>query len=269
MQYGMDHVSRNFDSALKTEETTTEETPVPPFFELNPRTGFVDGMADPETESGLDVSVNFRPHNRFEFYREKTLVNVANQEEPIYLYLFAHCFEYQMYLLNDFPAEPYGRETESASEFDSGDSQRTEFHLAFAEDSSPSTEEAAAADASVLPVKNLVVGCCVPPGTQGVFNPGEAEPEHKNGNFEVSLQDPKVFAVTTGAKDSVDAGTQKKITFQYLRPANGGGLTVTEDERGQYVTSTAKIVLSGGFVPEESPPTQEITVHLKAYLRQM
>ncbi|CAD7957809.1 unnamed protein product [Amoebophrya sp. A25] len=68
--------------------------------------------------------------------------------------------------------------------------------------------------------------------------------------------------------------TDKRIGFTYLRPEESpivvGGLELgLLSGIGQWTRTTARITLSGGFVPKGSPPTQEITVHLKAYLKQI
>lgn len=113
-------------------------------------------------------------------------------------------------------------------------------------------------------LRYLLIGCCVPPGTEGEFAGGAKD----GGNFEITIENTTLFSVTP-AKDTCVAGTTKKIAFQYLCPNETSDVATAEDadENGRWIETTAKILLSGGFVPESSPPTQEITVHLKAHLR--
>ena len=115
---------------------------------------------------------------------------------------------------------------------------------------------------------------------RGCVQPGaKREPANKpggGGNFEFIIPpggDSQYFAVET-AKGACGAGVQQDINLIYKPPQDtsltvgGYSLNLLADA-GQWVTTDVKLVLSGGFVPPGSPPTQEFIVRLKGYLRQV
>merc|ERR1719453_1584891 len=82
----------------------------PPAFTLTPSTGTVPGNGT------STVKVVFRPHRPLAVYREKLLVNVPNQKEPTYVYLYGHCFDKQTFAMTDLDYGPFGLpETKSKS----------------------------------------------------------------------------------------------------------------------------------------------------------
>jgi len=243
----------------------------PPPFLLTPSAGVV------EATGSKTVTVTFRPHRPLSVFREKIYVNVPNQKEPTYVYLYGHCFRYQAYALPGLHFGPFGRAgSEGPSAFvdalavgvgasvdaATGNfaypaAQQSEFLLEFSEGET---------------VKHLLVGAGVGPAA---------------ANFDFQIQQSEfskyftVEAPDAGAKpDKAAKGALKpgelpiKVCFNYT-PSDGGSLTYGDVSLdllggiGQWITCKVKGVLSGGFVPPGSPATQEICVELKAYLQQI
>jgi len=256
---------------------------VPPFT-LTPATGTVKGHGEKK------VTVTFRPHRPLEIFKEKLLVNVPNQKENTYVYLYGHCFMYQAFAMYD------------------RDKTGAEFLRAFARDD---------IDRSESFVDSLAIGTGAPPlAESGQFQFSSSQRKHFLLNFErgetqktllvgasVAPGTPKAPQQTPactydfqivpsefseyffveapgqqkskGAKGTVPAGAPpSKIGFVYNPPSdtslNFGDMTLTILEGiGQWITCTVKGTLTGGFVPPGEPPAQEMTVELKAYLQQI
>ena len=49
-----------------------------------------------EKDSTLKLALTFRPYRPLEIWKEKLYVDVPNQDFPSFLYLYGHCFEYQV-----------------------------------------------------------------------------------------------------------------------------------------------------------------------------
>eukprot|EP00429_Kryptoperidinium_foliaceum_P117320 CAMPEP_0176308996 /NCGR_PEP_ID=MMETSP0121_2-20121125/64841_1 /TAXON_ID=160619 /ORGANISM="Kryptoperidinium foliaceum, Strain CCMP 1326" /LENGTH=851 /DNA_ID=CAMNT_0017650865 /DNA_START=18 /DNA_END=2573 /DNA_ORIENTATION=- len=257
--------------SLETVVPADENYVGPPCFTLTPATGVV------EANGSRTVLVTFRPHRPLALFREKVLVNVPNQKEPTYLYLYGHCFKYQVYAMPGMTFGPFGRaETRGPSafvdalsvgirsganpetgEFSYPQAQQTEFSLAFGKEDR---------------TQFLLIGASV----------GAAP-----GNFDFQIQQSdfsKYFTVEApeaGAKpDKAAKGAVKpgelpiKVLFKYS-PDEKTSLKYGDVQLdllggiGQWITCKVKGVLSGGVVPQGEPPTQEITVELRAYLEQI
>lgn len=145
--------------------------------------------------------------------------------------------------------------------------QRQDFYLTF-QDLDDAAVASGDVDPAVADVQYLIVGAAVPPETAGKLSGKGA-----GGNYDISIADTKYFQCLE-AKGAIGAGETKRVGFKYLRPPQtavevaGVNLEVLNNV-GQWVETTAKITLSGGYVPMAKSPTQEITLHLKAYLRQI
>eukprot|EP00746_Dinoflagellata_sp_MGD_P166659 gnl/MRDRNA2_/MRDRNA2_96709_c0_seq1.p1 gnl/MRDRNA2_/MRDRNA2_96709_c0~~gnl/MRDRNA2_/MRDRNA2_96709_c0_seq1.p1 ORF type:complete len:1652 (-),score=423.00 gnl/MRDRNA2_/MRDRNA2_96709_c0_seq1:82-5037(-) len=256
---------------------------VPPFT-LTPATGTVKGHGEKK------VTVTFRPHRPLEVFKEKLLVNVPNQKENTYVYLYGHCFMYQAYAMYDLDKtgqnflRAFGREDidrpdafvdslavgagapslGDGGQFQYSSSQRKHFLLEFERGETQ---------------KNLLVGASVAPGTPKA--PQQTSPATYDFQIVPSEFSEYFFVEAPGqqkakaAKGTVQAGAPaSKIGFVYNPPSdtslNFGDMTLTILEGiGQWITCTVKGTLSGGFVPPGESPTQEMTVELKAYLQQI
>jgi len=233
----------------------------PPAFVLTPAVGVV------EANGSRTVTIAFRPHRPLALFREKVLVNVPNQKVPTYLYLYGHCFRYQVYAIPGMTFGPFSRaETQGPSafvdslsvgvcsganpetgEFTHPKAQQTEFSLVFGK-----TEF----------TRSVLVGASV----------GQAA-----GNFEFQIQPSdfsKYFSVDL-PKGQVKAGElPTEVTFTY-KPEEKTSLNCGDVPLdllggiGQWITCKARGVLSGGLTPPGEPPTQEIMVELRAYLEQI
>lgn len=270
----------SMDSILPAEQN---HVGVPPFT-LTPATGTVKGNGEKK------VKVTFRPHRPLEVFKEKLLVNVPNQKENTYVYLYGHCFMYQAYAMYDLDktgqnfCRAFGKEDidrpdafvdalavgagapalGEGGQFQYSSSQRKQFFLQFERGETQ---------------KSLLVGASVPPGTP------KAPQNTAAANFTFDIV-PSEFSdyffveapgqqKAKNGKGALTAGAPAvKIGFVYQPPSdsslNIGDTTLTILEGiGQWITCTVKGVLSGGFVPPGEPPTQEIIVELKAYLQQI
>merc|ERR1740130_578232 len=135
----------------------------PSAFTLTPSTGVVPG------NSSKTVKVVFRPHRPLAVFREKLLVNVPNQKEPTYVYLYGHCFSQQTFAMPDLDYGPFGLSVinERSAFVDSvavgsGAVVGTDGHFTY--------QTAQQTEFSLLfeigeTAKNLLVGASVPAGT--------------------------------------------------------------------------------------------------------
>jgi len=273
LEYDCQPVSRNF----------VDNHAGPPCFMLEPKKGVIGGKnSDSAPDTELAVEAKFRPHRPCELFREKQYIFVPNQDFPMYVYLYGHCFLYQMYAMQDFTVEQLPSNLRAPSQFEDG------LNMSRIANSGDDGETQAARTAEGIPNEYLnpqrktleltfeegakelsqviIVGCAAPPAA------GHMDPKAcGSGNFEIAIEDGKYFSCAE-AKGTLAAGTSKKIAFTYLRPPDApitiGGMDLDLLAGiGQWTRTRAKITLSGGFVPKGAPATQEIFLELKAYLR--
>jgi len=251
----------------------------PPPFSLTPSTGVV------EANGSKTVTVTFRPHRPMALFREKVLVNVPNQKEPTFVYLYGHCFKYQTYALSGLDFGPFlraeakgpmalsdslaaglgsGADPETG-EFEYPQAQQSEFSLEFGEGER---------------TQYLLVGASVPPGypsaPQNTPPPAfEFQIVQSEYSKYFTVEAPEGAKPDKMAKGQVAPGKQPiKVAFKY-QPEESASLKYGDVDLdllsgiGQWITCQVKGVLSGGFVPAGAPPTQEISVELRAYLQQI
>mmetsp|Transcript_45133 Transcript_45133/g.107346 ORF Transcript_45133/g.107346 Transcript_45133/m.107346 type:complete len:1663 (+) Transcript_45133:129-5117(+) len=267
---------------LETEvESEKDERRVQPF-RITPVSGIVKGNEQKA------VTITFRPHCPSAMFREKVLVNVPNQKEPTYVYLFGHCFTYQVYAMYDMDFSPFktvagslkdtsfkgplaigtGSTTDGGGDFAYRSAQERLFRLQFEKGEK---------------VKCLLVGSCVPPGTPKAPQNTPAQ------TFDFQIEQSEFSSLFTveapegggkpdkQVKGQVQAGKAPiRVAFRYNPPADsalsvGGTNLDLLDGIGQWVTVRVRGVLAGGYVPPPNPPNsnQEIVVELKAYLQQI
>mmetsp|Transcript_81700 Transcript_81700/g.210345 ORF Transcript_81700/g.210345 Transcript_81700/m.210345 type:complete len:1701 (+) Transcript_81700:95-5197(+) len=251
---------------------------VPPFT-LTPSTGTV------EANGTKTVTVTFRPHRPLSVFREKILIKVPNQKVPTFVHLYGHCFRYQIYALPGMDFGPFGRAdakkpgafvdslslgvgappSAAPGVFEYPREQQTDISLKF-----DSGER----------VKYFLVGAGVPPGTPSApQNAPAATFDFQIVQSEFSkffmVEAPEGAKADKVAKGQVQAGAPAiKVAFKYA-PEESGSLTYGDVNLdllsgiGQWITCTVKCVLAGGYVPAGKPPTQEITIELRAYLQQI
>ncbi|CAK0881752.1 unnamed protein product [Prorocentrum cordatum] len=254
----------------------------PPPFTLSPAAGVV------EPNGKKIVTVTFRPHRPMGMFRQKILVNVPNQQEPTYVYLFGHCFKYQAYAMHDVPPAPFGRLEAKKAEgaftdalavgLGSGVGEAGEFEYPRA-----MLKNFCLRFEGEEQMKCLMMGGCVAPGTP-------AAPQTTSAmTFEFKIEDSefsKLFTVEAmeekGSKpDKVAKGTiapgkaGPRVAFRFNPPQDSslsvGGLNLDLlGGIGQWVSCIVKGTLNGGCVPPGATNAlQEITVELKAYLQQI
>jgi len=264
-----------------------------PAFTLSPSTGTV------EANGQKMVTVTFRPHRPLALFREKVYVNVPNQKEPTYVYLYGHCFEYQAYAIPGMTFGSFGRtDVEQTGAFldalavgcgshmgPGGEvrhrkAQQREFHLQFEQ-------------GEKLKPLHLLLGACVLPGTPSApqnapaasfkfeivsseFSSYFAIEAPEGGKVDVKGEGP--LAPGSAKKLVADARPEKqvKVLFRYNPPKDtnltyGGVSLDLLDGIGQWITCRVQGYLNGGYVPPTEPPgsNQEISVTLKAYLKQI
>jgi len=243
----------------------------PPAFTLTPSTGTVPGNGT------STVTVRFRPHRPLAVYREKLLVNVPNQKEPTYVYLYGHCFDKQTFAMTDLDYGPFGlSEAKGKSAFldsiavGSGAVKGADGHFAY---------ESAQQSAFNLvfergeTVKCLLVGASVPPGTPAAPQNSPATTfdfqivqSEFSSFFTVEAPGAAAGAAAKGALKPGDAAV--KASFRY-KPPETSSLACGDMELdllggiGKWITCKVKGILADG------PATQEISVELKAYLQQI
>jgi len=255
-------------------------------FSLSPSTGVV------EANGRKTVVVTFRPHRPMGVFRGKVLVNVPNQKEQTYVYLYGHCFKQQAYALYGMKFGPFSKSHVSkdpafvdslAVGVGSGASVTGEFEY----------PRAMLSDFTLVfehgeRMKYMLVSACVPPGTPS------APQSSPNATYDFQIQPSdfaNLFTVEApegGKPDKQVKGTidqwrpgerpadmekKTKVVFRYSPPENAS-LTYGDVNLdllsgiGQWITCKVKGVLAGGYAPPTSP-TQEITVELRAYLEQI
>eukprot|EP00931_Biecheleriopsis_adriatica_P086941 TRINITY_DN61489_c0_g1_i1.p1 TRINITY_DN61489_c0_g1~~TRINITY_DN61489_c0_g1_i1.p1 ORF type:complete len:1665 (-),score=434.14 TRINITY_DN61489_c0_g1_i1:72-4871(-) len=254
--------------------------PGPPPFTLTPAVGTV------EANGSMTVTVTFRPHRPLALFREKILVNVPNQREPTYVYLYGHCFKYQAFAMNGMEFSSFGKaETDTKAAFvdslavgtGSGFSAGTQFEHPAAQ----------LKDFSLLfeqgqTLKTLLIGASVPPGTpsapQDKLPPITYDWQILPGDFAnfFTVEVPEgAGKPEKQAKGNLLPGKPAlKVAFRYSPPEDtslvfGGVNLDLLGGIGQWVTCQAKGILAGGYVPPGESPTQEIMVELRAYLEQI
>jgi hypothetical protein len=270
--------------SLETVVPVQENHSGAPPFTLTPATGTVQANGEKV------VTVTFRPHRPLTVFKEKILVNVPNQKENTYVYLYGHCFRYQAYAIMGMELGPFGRaeakskaafvdalavgagaEESAAGEFVYPAAQQKEFSLVF----EPNGER----------MKYLLIGTGVPPGTGST--PAPANQPASAFDFQIlpsefanffTVEAPEGGKPEKQVKGQMPPGgpgkPAMKVVFRY-NPPEDTSLTYGDVNLallggiGQWITCKVKGVLSGGYVPPGEPATQEISVELRAYLQQI
>lgn len=258
----------------------------PPPFSMSPSTGTV------EANGRKTVTITFRPHRPLAVFKEKILVNVPNQKEPTYVYLYGHCFKQQAYALYgmkfglfnksqamkdpafvDSLAVGVGSGANLNGEFEYPKAMPGEFTLVFEHGER---------------MKYMLVSACVPPGTPN----SPQSTGNSTFDFQILPSDFASFftveAPEGGKAEKQVKGTveqwkpgerpaemerRTKVVFRYNPPENTS-LTYGDVNLdllsgiGQWITCKAKGILSGGYAPPTCP-TQDIIVELRAYLQQI
>lgn len=243
----------------------------PPAFTLTPSTGVVPGHGT------KTVKVTFRPHRPLTIYREKLLVNVPNQKEPTYVYLYGHCFERQTFAMHDLDYGPFGlSEAKGKSAFlDSiavGSGAVVSADGNFAYRSAQQTEFSLVFEPGET-VKTLLVGACVPAGypTAPQNSPAttvDFQIQQSEFSSYFTVEPPGAAAGASAKAQPKPGDPAMKVSFRYKHPETSS-LTCGDMELellsgiGKWITCKVKGVLADG------PSTQEITVELKAYLQQI
>lgn len=253
----------------------------PPPFTLTPNSATV------AANSSLNVTVTFQPRRPNAIFREKVLVNVPNQREQTYVYLYGHCFKYQGYCLYGMDFKAFGRQEAQAKAafldslavgtgatvtaegaFEYPNAQSKEFSLVFERGEK---------------LKLLMIGASVAPGTPSA--PQEKGIPAVSYDFQILPGEfSNLFTVEVpegaGKPDKQAKGQLQngkpalKVAFRYNPPAENlpvfGGVSLDLlGGIGQWISVKAKGVLAGGFVPPGETPTQELMIELKAYLQQI
>jgi hypothetical protein len=243
----------------------------PPPFTLTPSTGVVPG------NSSKTVKVVFRPHRPLAVFREKILVNVPNQREPTYVYLYGHCFSQQTFAMPDLDYGPFGLSAVKAKSafvdsiaVGSGAAAGTDGHFSYK--SAQQTEFSLVFELGEI-VKCLLIGASVPAGTPNapVNSPAttfdfQIQQSEFSSYFTVEAPGAAAGAMAKGPLKPGDPAI--KASFRY-KPPETNSLAVGDMELdllggiGKWITCKVKGILADG------PATQEITVELKAYLQQI
>jgi len=268
--------------ALETVAAADPNHVGPPAFTLTPSTGVV------AANSTRTVTVTFKPHRPMVLFRQKVLVSVPNQDQKTYVYLYGHCFRYQVYAI---PGMEFAAFTKSEAKgqaalvdalsvgtgvganpetgiFKYPEVQQKKFSLTFQKGER---------------TQYLLIGAGVPPGTpHAPQNTGATSCDLSID--ESSSEFAKYFKIEapegSGKPDKiakvplVPGKPPIKVAFQYT-PAENSSLTYGGveldllDGIGQWITCKAKGVLQGGAAPPGEPATQEISIELHAYLLQI
>jgi hypothetical protein len=243
-------------------------------FTMVPASGLV------EANGKKEVLVTFRPHRPLEVYREKVLVNVPNQKEPTYVYLYGHCFDYQAYCIPAMDFGPFSKEalvntsafvdslaigagsgTAPDREFAYPKAQRSQISVVF------ESEERS---------KYVLLGAAKKDGAPAIacdFTIVQSDFSH-------------LFTVEAPEGGKADKIVQKvplvggnpaiKAVFRY-NPPDDASLKFGDVDLdmlsgiGQTISCTVKCVITGGYVPPGTPANapQEIQIELRAYLQQI
>mmetsp|Transcript_22689 Transcript_22689/g.41078 ORF Transcript_22689/g.41078 Transcript_22689/m.41078 type:complete len:1656 (+) Transcript_22689:42-5009(+) len=252
----------------------------PPPFTLTPASGTV------EANGSKTVTVTFRPHRPLGLFREKILVNVPNQKEPTFVYLYGHCFKYQAFAMYGMDFTPFGRKdmdqkaafTDSlavgtgsgfsaGTPFEHPPAQIKNFSLVFEQGEL---------------MKTLLIGAGVPPGTPSapqdklpaVTYDFQILPGEFSNYFTVEVPEGAGKPEKQAKGNLLPGKPSLKVAFRYSPPdetslAFGGVNLDLLQGIGQWITCQAKGILAGGSVPANDPASQEIIVELRAYLQQI
>jgi len=229
------------------------------------------------------VTVTFRPHMPRTVFREKVLINVPNQITPTYVYLFGHCFKYQVWAtsaidfaafgraqaqgqpcFNDVLAVGTGTNADTNGELVYHHAVERQLNLTFEK------EERS---------KYMLIGASLHSsgGTNTAYDFAIQQSEFWSYfTVEVAAEGAPTGKADKQAKGAIKPGDPPlKVIFRYSPPEDKppmvGDVTLeTLKGIGQYITCKVKGVLSGGYVPPSEPsPLQEISIELRAYLQQI
>lgn len=249
-------------------------------FTLTPATGTV------EANGSSVVTITFRPHRPLALFREKLLVNVPNQKEPTFVYLYGHCFKYQAYAMYGMDFGPFGRPDakskdafvdslavgtgsgfSAGAQFEHPQAQIKNFKLEFEQSER---------------LKTLLVGASVPPGTPSapqdklpaITYDFQILPGEFSSMFTVEVPEGSGKPDKTAKGPVLPGKPSLKVAFRYNPPEESSlALAGTSLDLlggiGQWITCQAKGILAGGFVQPGDAPTQELIIELRAYLQQI
>jgi len=228
-----------------------------------------------------EVIVKFQPHRPWAGYRHRLLVNVPNQQKKTYFSFYGMCFKYQMYCVYNTPVTQL-ETLERTPVFQTSLKMEEQVEPEVPKDPKAKPDIKAAAPLTfdlVFDEKNstedqlklyLVVGCAVPPGTRGQAKDGAGG----SATFAVQPSTHSKYFAVEPTNVNVGLGKQEKVCFTFTPPKERDltlqGLTLDLlDDIGQWVSTTVKGSLKGGYAPPGMPAEQEVTVNLRAYLCQI
>merc|ERR1712125_55983 len=243
-------------------------------FTMVPSTGVV------EANGKKEVVVTFRPHRPLEVFREKVLVNVPNQKEPTYVYLYGHCFDYQAYCIPAMDFGPFNKEAivKTSAFVDSlaigsGSGSAPDREFAYPKAQRSDIKVVFAAEERS---KYVLLGASKKDGAPAIacdFTIVQSDFSH-------------LFTVEAPEGGKADKVVQKvplvggtpaiKAVFRY-NPPDDASLKFGDVNLdmlsgiGQTISCMVKCVITGGYVPPGTPANtpQEIAIELRAYLQQI
>jgi hypothetical protein len=108
----------------------------------------------------------------------------------------------------------------------------------------------------------LVVGCCAAAGSK----------TGGNGSFELRVEEQariegsdEEFFACSKTSGSVSAGTECEVAFTFTKPAEDDNEETGLLKVGQWLEQTYVCSLSGGYVPEGEPDTEEVEIVVRAF----
>eukprot|EP00928_Gymnodinium_smaydae_P071664 TRINITY_DN5519_c0_g1_i1.p1 TRINITY_DN5519_c0_g1~~TRINITY_DN5519_c0_g1_i1.p1 ORF type:complete len:1585 (+),score=286.70 TRINITY_DN5519_c0_g1_i1:58-4755(+) len=245
-------------------------------FTLSPAVGVVGPNGKQE------VTITFRPHRPCEVFREKIFVDVPMQKEKTFLYLYGHCFHYQAYCIPGMEFSPFGRAdvTPTGAFVDAlalGVGSGSTPDQAFSFPSAQRKNISVVFERGELS-KFVLIGAGAPVGTNGITCDIQILPSNGGRDFS------KYFTVEAPEGGKADKVVNKvaivsgkpaiKAVFRYTPPETSsltcGGVALDMLAGiGQWISCSAKCLITGGAMPAGSPATQEIMIELSAYLQQI
>ena len=270
---------------------------------------YVPYCGEIEAKGRVTIKASFKgDHQDFENYFDFVLIDVPNQKKENKLYIYARCWERQLYwqelVETKYPDEKFLNQVIEQDVFvsslllksNSKSSNNDRIVLTFLAESSitlpvivskkeninPNTKKTSAKDKKAKKAKKIVVEekkeenegvderCFKRKMIIGNCKLDDNKLE-KNGNYEVIMDKDCPYFTCDNPKGSVNSGQELVITFGYKKPDRDPLIKDIECLKGvgMWVESTNEIKINGGYIEGNTQDNVSVYVILRAYVEQI
>ena len=270
---------------------------------------YVPYCGEIEAKGRVTIKASFKgDHQDFENYFDFVLIDVPNQKKENKLYIYARCWERQLYwqelVETKYPDEKFLNQVIEQDVFvsslllksNSKSSNNDRIVLTFLAESSitlpvivskkeninPNTKKTSAKDKKGKKAKKIVVEekkeenegvderCFKRKMIIGNCKLDDNKLE-KNGNYEVIMDKDCPYFTCDNPKGSVNSGQELVITFGYKKPDRDPLIKDIECLKGvgMWVESTNEIKINGGYIEGNTQDNVSVYVILRAYVEQI